>query len=93
MKKYEVMFIMRPEVTEEKRNQDLEKFKNIIASEGEVLSVEDMGLRKLAYEIEKVREGYYYLINYKALNTLNQELERNMRISDDIMRFIVVNQE
>lgn len=90
MNKYEVMFILRPDVVEEKRNANLDKFKSIIASEGEVLSVEDMGLRKLAYEIDKVREGYYYLINYNAGNTLNRELERNFRISDDVIRFIVV---
>ncbi|MBM7560967.1 30S ribosomal protein S6 [Fusibacter tunisiensis] len=93
MRKYETLFILRPSLEEEKRNEVIEKFKGIIAADGEVEKVEEWGNRRLAYEIEKIREGYYVLVNFKANPSLPKELERNFRISDDVMRYIVVNLE
>jgi small subunit ribosomal protein S6 len=93
MRKYETLFILRPSLEEEKRNEVIEKFKGIIAADGEVEKVEEWGNRRLAYEIEKIREGYYVLVNFKADPSLPKELERNFRISDDVMRYIVVNLE
>ncbi len=93
MRKYETMFIVRPDLEEEKRNELLEKFKSIIASDGEVEEVNEIGLKKLAYEIKKLKEGYYVLIIFKANTDLPKELERNFRISDDVIRYLVVNLE
>ncbi|MCG8541501.1 MAG: 30S ribosomal protein S6 [Clostridia bacterium] len=93
MRKYETMFILRPDLEEEKRNELLEKFKSIIASDGEVEEVNELGLKKLAYEIKKLKEGYYVLIIFKANTDLPKELERNFRISDDVIRYLVVNLE
>ena len=93
MRKYETLFILRPSIEEEKKNEVLEKFKGIIAADGEVEKVEEWGNRKLAYEIEKIREGYYVLVHFNANPTLPKELERNFRISDDVIRYIVVNLE
>ena len=56
MRKYESIFILRPSLEEEKRNEVIEKFKAIIAADGEIEKVEEWGNRKLAYEIEKIRE-------------------------------------
>ena len=93
MRKYETLFILRPSIEEEKKNELLEKFKGIIAADGEVEKVEEWGNRKLAYEIEKLREGYYVLVNFKANTDLPKELERNFKIADDVIRYIIVNLE
>lgn len=93
MRKYETIFILRPSLEEEKRNQTIEKFKGIIAADGEIEKVEEWGNKRLAYEIEKLRDGYYVHVNFKANPTLPKELERNFKISDDVIRFIVINLE
>lgn len=93
MRKYETIFILRPSLEEEKRNEIIEKFKGIIAADGEIEKVEEWGNKRLAYEIEKLRDGYYVHVNFKANPTLPKELERNFKISDDVIRFIVINLE
>lgn len=93
MRKYEAMFILRPDLEEEKRNELIEKFKSIIANDGEVEEFNEWGLKKLAYEINKLKEGYYVLANFKANTDLPKELERNFRISDDVIRYMVINLE
>lgn len=91
MRKYESIFILRPSLEEEKRIEVIEKFKAIISADGEIEKVEEWGNRKLAYEIEKIRDGYYVLVTFKANPTLPLELERNFKISDDVIRYIIVN--
>lgn len=93
MNKYEVLFILKPNLEEEKRTQAIEKFKSIIASAGEVEKVDEWGMKRLAYEIEKMKEGYYVLIDFSAAAELPMELERNFRISDDVIRFMVTRKE
>ena len=93
MRKYEVMFILKSNLEEERRNEVINKFKSIIETDGEIISVDEWGNRKLAYEINKVNEGYYVLINFNAGTNLPQELDRNFRISDDVMRHLIVNLE
>lgn len=93
MRKYETIFILRPSLEEEKRNEIIEKFKGIIAADGEIEKVEEWGNKRLAYEIEKLRDGYYVHVNFKANPSLPKELERNFKISDDVIRFIVINLE
>lgn len=93
MRSYETIFVLRPNLEEETRNALIEKFTTIIKTAGEVENVDEWGTRKLAYEIEKLREGYYVLVNFKATIDLPSELERNFRISDDVIRYIVVNKE
>jgi small subunit ribosomal protein S6 len=93
MRSYETIFVLRPNLEEEARNAAIAKFTNIINTAGEVENVDEWGTRKLAYEIEKLREGYYVLVNFKATIDLPAELERNFRISDDVIRYIVVNKE
>ncbi|MGX8796541.1 30S ribosomal protein S6 [Fusibacter sp. JL298sf-3] len=93
MRKYETIFILKPSIEEEKRNQLIAKFTDIIAADGEVEKVEEWGNKRLAYEIEKLRDGYYVLVNFKANTSLPKELERNFRITDEVIRYIVVNLE
>lgn len=91
MRKYEVMFIVKPDVEEERRNELIEKFKSIIETDGEVEKVDEWGTKKLAYEISKYREGYYVLMNFKSGADLPKELERNFRITDEVIRYMVIN--
>lgn len=93
MRKYEVMFILRPNLEEEKRNELIEKFKSIVTADGEVEKVEEWGNRKLAYEINKINDGYYILMYFKAGVDVPKELDRNFKISDDVIRHLIVNLE
>lgn len=93
MRNYETIVVFRPNIEDERRNKALTKFKSIIESDGEIVSVDEWGMKKLAYEIEKLTEGYYVLINFKSSTELPKELERNYKISDDVIRYIVVNKD
>lgn len=93
MKKYEVMFIINPALEDEKRETAIEKVKAVITAEGEIEKVDAWGMRKLAYPIEKKNEGYYVVIEFSASPELPKELDRRLRISDDVMRHIIVCKE
>ncbi len=93
MNKYESVIIISPVVEEEGIKNLITKFSDIINNEGKVESVEEMGKRKLAYDIKKFQEGFYVLFNFEAKPTLVAELERNYRITDEIIKFIVVRKE
>lgn len=87
------MFILKANLEEEKRNELINKFKSIIETNGEITSVDEWGNRKLAYEINKLNDGYYVLINFLAGTEVPKELDRNFKISDDIIRHLIVNLE
>ena len=90
---YEVMFIIDPTLEDEKKDAAVERVKSVIAAEGEVGNVDVWGLRKLAYPIQKKNEGYYVVIDFKANPTLPKELDRRMRISDNIIRHLIINKD
>ena len=87
---YEVMFILDPALEDDKKEAAIEAVKEIISSEGEVGNTDVWGMRKLAYPIEKKNEGYYVVIEFAASTELPKELDRRLRISDDVMRHIIV---
>lgn len=93
MRKYETIFILRPNLEEEARKEAITKFSSIISADGEIERVDEWGNRKLAYEINKIKEGYYVYVTFKANPSLPMELERNYKISDDVIRYIVINKE
>ncbi|MCI9016977.1 MAG: 30S ribosomal protein S6 [Clostridia bacterium] len=93
MNKYESVIIINPSIEEEGIKNLIKKFSDLINTEGKLETVEEMGKRKLAYEIKKNKEGYYILFNFEAKTTLITELERNYRISDEVIKFIVVRKE
>ena len=90
MNKYETIMILDCTITDESRNNAISKIKKYIESKGKIEENEDMGKKKLAYEIKKKNEGYYYLIKFTANPEDISELERIYRITDEIMKFIVV---
>lgn len=90
---YEVMFIIDPSLEDVKRDETVETVKSIIANDGEVGKVDVWGMRKLAYPIQKKNEGYYVVIEFKGNSTLPKELDRRIKISDNIMRHLIVNKD
>ncbi len=94
LKHYETMFIVKPTLTEEEMKAQIELVKaNIEKNGGEIVSNEDIGSKQLAYEIEKNKRGYYYLVYFKAPTASILELERNYRINENILRFIFIKYE
>ena len=94
MRKYETIFILQPTLDEEAVKANIEKFKGVIENGGGVIeNVDFWGKRKLAYEIKKVNEGFYTLINFSANNELPKELDRIFRINDTVVRHIIINNE
>ncbi|WP_027869552.1 30S ribosomal protein S6 [Eubacterium sp. AB3007] len=94
MTNYELMFIINPTLEEEKKNTVVEMVQGIITDNGgEVSNVDVWGMRKLAYLIEKKSEGYYVVIEFKAGTDLPKELDRRLRISDNVMRHMIINKD
>ena len=90
---YEVMFIIDPALEDDAKEATIEAVKGIIAAEGEVGNTDVWGMRKLAYPIQKKSEGYYVVIEFKAEPTLPKELDRRLKISDNVMRHIIINKD
>lgn len=93
MTNYEVMFIVDPTLEEEKKDAAVETVKGIIEANGTLGEVDVWGMRKLAYPIQKHNEGYYVVIQFQAETQFPKELDRRLKISDVIMRHIIVNKD
>ena len=91
MRDYEVLFILPPQVEDEAQDAVIKRFSDVITGGGgEVVNIDKWGKRRLAYEIKDLNEGIYVLMNYKAPKETSQELDRLMKISDDIVRHLIV---
>ena len=94
MNSYELLYIMKPTVEEEARAALIARFADIVKNDGgEIENIDEWGMRKLAYAIDYISEGYYVLMNFKAKADVPAELERNLKISEDVMRFMIVKKE
>ena len=93
MNKYESVIIINPSIEEQAIKDLVTKFTDLINNNGKVESVDERGTQKLAYPIKKKEQRYYVVINFKAKPVSIDELERNYRIEDNIMKFIVVRKE
>jgi small subunit ribosomal protein S6 len=88
---YETLFVVKPTLTDEETAAQIAKIKDVLAKEGaELLGTNDMGMRKLAYPVQKNDRGYYTVLFYKAEGTVINELERNLKISEDVIKFLTV---
>lgn len=91
MNKYEILYIINASLDDSAKDAVIEKFSNLVTvSGGEVESVDKWGVKKFAYEMEFKSEGYYVLMNFTADASLPAEMERQMRISDDVIRYLVI---
>ena len=87
--KYEAMYIINPNFTEEETAAIVEKFKNLVEANGTLDEIEEMGKRKLAYEINYISEGYYVLMKFTCGPEFPAELDRVLGITDGIMRRLI----
>ncbi|OKP88080.1 MULTISPECIES: 30S ribosomal protein S6 [unclassified Paenibacillus] len=91
MRKYEVMYIIRPDIEQEAVQAAVEKFQGVISNGGEITKHDVQGKRRLAYEIKKFRDGVFVLVNFTAEPAVVTELERLMKISDEVIRYLITN--
>ena len=93
MTNYEVMFIIDAALEDEKKEAAIETVKETIGADGEVTNADVWGMRKLAYPIRKKNEGYYVVLEFKGSQSLPKELDRRLKISDHIVRHMIVNRD
>lgn len=94
MTKYEIMYIIRPDIEEEAHNALLERFNKILTDNGaEIAKVDEQGKRRFAYEINDYRDGFYVVINFAGNQEAVSEFDRQAKFSDDILRHLVVRDE
>lgn len=95
MNHYEALYILKPDLEDEAREGAIRRFADIVTANGgeveEIKQTGEWGKRRLAYPINYIEEGYYVLMTFMAPPELPAELERNFKISDDVMRYMVVN--
>ena len=92
MNKYESVVIINPTVDEEGMKALISKFTDLINNDGKVEKVDELGKRKLAYDVKKFSEGFY-AVYFEANSDLIAELERNYRITDEIIKFMTVKKD
>lgn len=94
MNKYELALVLSAKLEDEEREAALEKAKSYITRfGGTITNVDEWGKRRLAYEIQKMREGFYYFIQFEADSTCPIEVERRVRIMENVIRFLCVRPE
>jgi len=94
MNSYEVLYIIKPDVEDEARAALIQKFSAIVTDDGgEIEGIDEWGKKKLAYPIDYIGEGYYVLMNFKAKSDVPAELERNFKISEFVIRYMVIKKE
>ena len=93
MNKYESVIIINPNVEKEGTKDLVQKFSDLINNDGKVEKVDELGVKKLAYEIKKNKEGNYVVFYFEANPDLITELERNYRITDEVIKFMTIKVE
>ena len=94
MKAYELLLMLNPSLEEEARAAVLDKIQGVITADGGVVdTVDGWGKRKLAFEIDKVTEGEYVLVDFHTIPAAIAELDRVLRITDPVIRFMLVHRE
>jgi small subunit ribosomal protein S6 len=93
MKNYEAIYILKPNSEEEEKEEVLNKVKDIISESGEIENIDEWGNKRLAYEIKNFSEGYYTVINYNGVHKTNQKLDKLFKISDSVIRSMIVKIE
>ncbi len=94
MRSYEVMYILHPQNSEEEIKELIDRFKGVVEKEaGEVVEVNPWGRKKFAYPIEKLTEGYYVVMTFKSEPKVANELSRQLKINDKVVRHLIIKQE
>ena len=94
MSKYELTFVVNAKIEDDERAAVVDKCKALIERFGRTITnVDEWGKRRLAYEIQKMKEGFYYIVQFDAPTTAPAEIESRIRIMDNVMRYLVVKRE
>ena len=94
MSKYELCVVLNAKIEDEERAAVLEKIKGYVTRfGGTITNVDEWGRKKLAYEVQKMTEGFYYFIRFDAETDAPREIENRVRILENVMRFLVVKQD
>lgn len=94
MNKYELALVLNAKVEDEQRAALLERVKEYITRfGGQISDVDEWGKRQLAYEIQKMREGFYYFIHFEAASDAPSQIEENIRIMDGVLRFLCIRMD
>ena len=94
MNKYELAVVVSAKIEDDERAQVIEKVKALVERfGGQISDVDEWGKKRLAYEIQKMKEGFYYFIHFEAESTVPAEVEQRIRIMDNVLRYLCVKQE
>ena len=94
MTKYELAVVISAKLDDDARTDAFEKVKELVVRYGgEITNIDEWGKRRLAYEIQKMREGYYYFIQFDAASDTPAEIERRIRIMEPVIRYLCVKQD
>lgn len=94
MRKYEIMYIIAPNLEEAAMKETIERYNEVLTSNGaEIEKIQEMGKRRLAYEINKIREGFYVLLNVNATPEAIAEFDRLIKINENVIRVLIVKDE
>ena len=94
MNKYELALVVNAKIEDEERLATVEKAKEYITRfGGTITNIDEWGKNRLAYEIQKMKEGYYYFIQFDADTTVPAEIEKRVRIMENVIRYLCVKQE
>ena len=94
MNKYELALVVNAKIEDEERLATVEKAKEYITRfGGTITNIDEWGKKRLAYEIQKMKEGYYYFIQFDADATVPAEIEKRVRIMENVIRYLCVKQE
>ena len=91
MNNYETLFVIKPTLTDEETTAQIAKVTAILEREGaEILAIDNMGMRKLAYPVQKNERGVYTIIYFKAAGTIVNELERNLKFNEEVIKYLTI---
>ncbi len=90
---YELIYVINPTLSEEAHAALTARVENLVSANGKVVNVDDWGKKRLAYEIEDHKEGHYILLTFEANAEAPREIERVMRITDGVLRYLVIRKE
>ena len=94
MNKYELSLVVNAKIEDKVRTATVDKVKSLITTfGGTITDINEAGKKRLAYEIQKMREGFYYFIQFDAEPEMPAELEQRLRIMDNVLRYLCVRQE
>ena len=94
MNKYELALVINAKIEDDARTDAIEKIKALIEKfGGEITNVDEWGKRRFAYEIQKMKEGFYYFVHFESDASVPGEIEQRIRIMDNVLRYLCVRQE